>query len=288
MTTVNTSRPAAAAPTGGVPGPAAFLARLVADGLISQESADRARVLSNEMGIHMLPGLLRLNAIAERPLYRAWAQSLGWPLVDDAAGDPDTWRASAAQLMQELHLAASWAELRGLLVFEDGGGWWLAVREELAPQARELLGRKAAQRGVALQLAVITPTLYDTLRPRQPMSDGFAAASDDLKTLRELAEEGPTIELVNAILSQAVTQRASDVHIEPGEFDFAVRVRVDGEMLRAVDAAARSLRRGGLPGQDPGQSGHRRAPPAAGRSHQCPRQRRKLRHPGFGAARLER
>jgi general secretion pathway protein E len=38
------------------------------------------------------------------------------------------------------------------------------------------------------------------------------------------------VELVNSILSQAVTHRASDIHIEPSDRQFAVRVRVDGVM----------------------------------------------------------
>lgn len=46
----------------------------------------------------------------------------------------------------------------------------------------------------------------------------------------ELAEEGPIVELVNGLLSQAVTRRASDIHIEPGEYGFVARVRVDGVM----------------------------------------------------------
>jgi general secretion pathway protein E len=56
------------------------------------------------------------------------------------------------------------------------------------------------------------------------------AMSGDVMHLRELAEEGPIIELVNTVLSQAVTRRASDIHVEPGEYEFAIRLRVDGVM----------------------------------------------------------
>jgi len=80
-----------------------------------------------------------------------------------------------------------------------------------------------------MRLAVATPTLVQRVHSSRNEAEPFAVA-DDLRLLRELAEEGPTIELVNSLLSQAVTQRASDIHFEPEEFDFAVRLRVDGQL----------------------------------------------------------
>jgi general secretion pathway protein E len=211
---------------------AAFLAALVASGLVSQESADRAGVLSRDMGVHVLTGLLRLNAIAEQALYRFHAQWLGWPLLEVGGAQLDELKLAVDALPKRLHLSTAWCERRGVLVYEREGGWWVAVREALTPQVVELLNRKAALHQTHFQPALITPTLYDTLRPRAVAPGELDTGASDLKTLRELAEEGPTIELVNTILSQAVTQRASDIHIEPGEFNFAVRLRVDGEMLQ--------------------------------------------------------
>ena len=43
-----------------------------------------------------------------------------------------------------------------------------------------------------------------------------------------MAEEAPVIELVNNLLSTAVDIGASDIHVEPAEEQFAVRMRVDG------------------------------------------------------------
>ena len=53
-------------------------------------------------------------------------------------------------------------------------------------------------------------------------------SGDDAKALREMAEEAPVIELVNNLLSTAVDLGASDIHVEPAEEQFAVRMRVDG------------------------------------------------------------
>jgi general secretion pathway protein E len=51
--------------------------------------------------------------------------------------------------------------------------------------------------------------------------------------LLELTEEAPIIRLLNALLMEAVKERASDIHIEPYEKDIEVRFRVDG-ILRKV------------------------------------------------------
>jgi general secretion pathway protein E len=53
------------------------------------------------------------------------------------------------------------------------------------------------------------------------------------KDLLELTEEAPIIRLLNALLMEAVKERASDIHIEPYEKGIEVRLRVDG-ILRKV------------------------------------------------------
>lgn len=51
---------------------------------------------------------------------------------------------------------------------------------------------------------------------------------NDLSKLRELGEEAPVIRLVNSIISQAISEGASDIHVEPMEDNVRVRYRVDG------------------------------------------------------------
>ncbi|MFP6664868.1 MAG: type IV-A pilus assembly ATPase PilB [Deltaproteobacteria bacterium] len=50
----------------------------------------------------------------------------------------------------------------------------------------------------------------------------------DLKQLERATEEAPVVKLVNALLSDAIKKRASDIHIEPYEKSLRVRFRVDG------------------------------------------------------------
>ncbi|HEX3405827.1 MAG TPA: GspE/PulE family protein, partial [Caulobacteraceae bacterium] len=57
--------------------------------------------------------------------------------------------------------------------------------------------------------------------------------------LKEMAQETPVIDFVNAIFAEAVGRRASDIHIEPFADHFAVRMRIDG-MLTTVRTAPRA------------------------------------------------
>jgi type II secretion system protein E len=49
----------------------------------------------------------------------------------------------------------------------------------------------------------------------------------------QMAQEASVIKLVNEIMIEAIDQRASDIHFEPYESDFAVRYRVDGVLHAA-------------------------------------------------------
>ncbi len=62
----------------------------------------------------------------------------------------------------------------------------------------------------------------------------------EVKSLHDMAEEAPVIRLVNSILSQAVRDSASDVHISPEKDRVQVRFRVDGK-LQEVPAPPKSM-----------------------------------------------
>ena len=55
----------------------------------------------------------------------------------------------------------------------------------------------------------------------------------DLDRLAADSEDGPVIKIVNLILVQALKDRASDIHIEPGEKNVRLRYRMDGNLVEA-------------------------------------------------------
>jgi type IV pilus assembly protein PilB len=54
------------------------------------------------------------------------------------------------------------------------------------------------------------------------------------KELKELAEDLPIVKIVDTLISHAILQGASDVHIEPGETSLVVRYRIDGILHDAM------------------------------------------------------
>ncbi len=64
---------------------------------------------------------------------------------------------------------------------------------------------------------------------------------EDVEQLKDLASEAPVIRLVNLLMSKAVEDRASDIHIEPFEKDLKVRYRIDG-ILHDVESPPKKLK----------------------------------------------
>jgi type IV pilus assembly protein PilB len=51
---------------------------------------------------------------------------------------------------------------------------------------------------------------------------------DDLANLKEVVEDAPIVKYVNLLITQAIQDRASDIHLEPNEHSLVVRYRIDG------------------------------------------------------------
>jgi type IV pilus assembly protein PilB len=51
-----------------------------------------------------------------------------------------------------------------------------------------------------------------------------------VEKLKELGEEAPVIRMASLVLSQAIMDKASDIHIEPRKNDLSIRYRIDGVM----------------------------------------------------------
>ncbi len=66
---------------------------------------------------------------------------------------------------------------------------------------------------------------------------------DDLSGVKELVEDAPIVKFVNLLISQAVQDRASDIHIEPTDRDLRVRFRIDG-VLHEVMKSPKSIQAG--------------------------------------------
>ncbi|MBC7374216.1 MAG: Flp pilus assembly complex ATPase component TadA, partial [Frankiales bacterium] len=66
---------------------------------------------------------------------------------------------------------------------------------------------------------------------------------DDLSSVKEITEEAPIVKFVNLLITQAIQDRASDIHIEPAEKDLRVRFRIDG-VLHEIMRSPKSITAG--------------------------------------------
>ena len=153
-------------------------------------------------------------------------------------------------------LSFAFAKRHGVFVQQASDGAAEAVfREGASPasiaEVRRFIGRP-------LKLQCVPSDRFDLLLRAQYESGPNAAAQmaggfEDEADLAHLAQDlpepsdllesddhAPIIKLINAILTQAVKENASDIHIEPFENRLVVRFRVDG-MLREVIQSRRAV-----------------------------------------------
>jgi len=75
------------------------------------------------------------------------------------------------------------------------------------------------------------------------MAMDVADDNDDLSSVKEIVEDAPIVKFVNLLITQAIQDRASDIHIEPAEKDLRVRFRIDG-VLHEVMRSPKSITAG--------------------------------------------
>lgn len=101
--------------------------------------------------------------------------------------------------------------------------------------------------GRKVKVAITTADDFNTAINQYPALDDsmveaikdFQMASDDEKeltvdSLMRMSEDAPIVRLVSLIISKAVRQRASDIHIEPQHQHFRIRFRIDGLLTTAM------------------------------------------------------
>ena len=196
---------------------------LVARGLVRDADIERALELQKAVGSRLGSLLVRTGALSEEQLLDVLAEQLGLPLAGRDVMPPSAldWRwPEAAGLTPE------WMAQREVLIWEAEAGVFCAARDPLEPTLVESVGYVLP--GMPLHWVLAPSQLLARTLDQLLAGAGAASGGDDARQLRELAEEAPVVELVSGLMAQAVEQRASDIHLEPGEHQFDVRFRIDG------------------------------------------------------------
>ncbi len=82
------------------------------------------------------------------------------------------------------------------------------------------------------ELDELTTAMEEENRPKEVVPVGEA-----------IEDDAPIVRFVNLLISQAIQDRASDIHIEPAEHDVLVRYRVDG-VLHEMQRAPKNIQNG--------------------------------------------
>jgi general secretion pathway protein E len=171
---------------------------------------------------------------------------------NSAAPAASTPAATAAAGVKQLPFA--FAKRHGVLIKDVHDNVAHAIyRSGAAPQSLAEARRFA---GVALRFTEVDITSFDAQLQAayesgaaMTMVEGLDGETDLLAVAQQLPEpsdlidsddEAPIIRLINALLTQAVKDNASDIHIEPYENRMTVRFRIDG-VLREVLQSKRAV-----------------------------------------------
>jgi type IV pilus assembly protein PilB len=215
---------------------------LLEDGLLTETQLEDAIASQEESGLPLVSVLLDEGLVEEADLMKAVARRLGIEYVDlsEVTVDP-----AAASLVPEnlsnryTALPYAFDEGRLVVAMADPGNV-LAVDDI----------RAVSGRAVSI-VAATKVDIADAARRAARFDDSVSDLADlaladegaeleDVGTLEEAAEDAPVVKLMNTIIARAVNERASDIHVEPGERDLRIRFRIDG-VLHEVMTTSRSI-----------------------------------------------
>jgi type IV pilus assembly protein PilB len=218
---------------------------LVEEGLLSRDQLDQAEEEQQRVGKSLGRVLVDMNLVKEADLVSALARQVGLEFVDltEAQIDP----AAASLLPEQVS-----RRYRALPIGFDGTRLIVAMSD---PANVFALDDIRTITGMEIKPVVATASDVEAAIRRygqfeQSVEDiateASSAATDDGQDLDDMpaaVEEAPIVKLVNLLITQAVTDRASDIHIEPMEKDIRIRYRIDG-VLHEVMRSPKNIQNG--------------------------------------------
>ncbi len=216
------------------------------DGQITSEQLEAARQEHEKTGKSIGRLLIDGGATTEPALVAALAKQIGLPFVELADQQIDVTASSLipqAVAKRYMALPIGFEDERLIVAMADPGNVF-AIDD-----IRTLTGRDIAP--VVATRADIGNAIDRLSRVDGEVEDIAAAAAADededeaLARLAEAVDEAPIVKFINLLITQAVSDRASDIHIEPQEKDLRIRYRIDG-VLHEVMRSPKSIQNGAL------------------------------------------
>jgi type IV pilus assembly protein PilB len=212
--------------------------RLVQDGVVDESGMHMALQAAAEKRTSFVTQLIAAGAATARDIALAAASEYGVPLLDlnSLAVDLDTVKVVSDKLL---------SKHRVLPLFRRGKRLFLGVAD---PTNLHAIDEIKFQTGLAVEAIVVEDDKLqkyldkaieqaDTSMPNLGDDDGVdlealevSGGDEELgdAVSRDDVEDAPIVRFVNKIMLDAIRKGASDIHFEPYEKTFRVRLRMDG------------------------------------------------------------
>ncbi|MBL8916881.1 MAG: type IV-A pilus assembly ATPase PilB [Archangium sp.] len=214
---------------------------LVRENLISVQQLRKAQEEQQKTGTRIGTALIKVGAIEESKLTDFLSKQYGVPAINLKEFDvePDIIKLVPKDVAEK-HLVVPVNRAGSALIvamcdpsniyavddlkFLTGYNIEAVVASE--PAIREAIERFYAEKGPSLE-DIVEGMGEDDVEVAETSSENVEEAA-------KAADDAPVIKLVNLILKDAISKRASDIHVEPYEKDFRVRFRIDGVMYEVM------------------------------------------------------
>jgi type IV pilus assembly protein PilB len=219
-------------------------ALLIREGFLTEAQVDAALNEQARTGKQLGRVLIESGSISETDLVRTLAKQVGLEYFDLGAATIDP---SAVSLVSEAMarryqaIAVGWEDGKLVVAMADPSNVF-ALDDIRAITRHEVKTVVASPTELAATIDRYfrLDTEVDTVA--QAAADEYTE-TEDLSSVGEVVEDAPIVKFVNLLITQAVNDRASDIHVEPTENDLRIRFRIDG-VLHEVMRSPRSIQAG--------------------------------------------
>ncbi len=217
------------------------VAQALRDQGVADAAWNKARALAEKQGIPLRQAVLKADDVNPAALASALSRLSGLPVleaIDHDNLDPDLVRSFPLQHARD-HGVLPLYVVDGELVVGIADIAGMAALDDL-----RVLHSKPVRIALvpANVLDAATNAAYD--KASQSAQSVLAEADDAVEDAADLnlenaellddPNQAPIIRFVNAMLAQAIKERASDIHVEPYEKDLIVRYRIDGVLKESL------------------------------------------------------
>jgi type IV pilus assembly protein PilB len=218
---------------------------LVAAGYIDKHQLDECLKVSLDTGKRVGDIAVEKGFITQENLYRLLENQHNVQYVDlySVSVPPEVIKYVPAEMARRNMLAPVRVENNVLYVAMEDPKNFRALNQVRTTSRMEVRPMLASTKSIENYIERVYGNVYvQAAISEYSKGSGYEAAVKDVIDSRSgNMGDAPIIQLVNTLLEQAVKMGASDIHIEPGETEVRVRMRVDGVLSVILNAPIATL-----------------------------------------------